>query len=116
MGWFSRAPERRSAPRFQADVPLVVSLVADEEISSLRAQADSISEGGLGFRGVEGLSAGETVSLEIRLPNATQPIWVEGTVRHDSGHYGLQFASLSDEQRKLIRRYCRLQPRQKRRA
>jgi hypothetical protein len=41
---------------------------------------------------------------------------VEAVATHNSGHYGLRFTSLTDEQRKLIKRYCRLQPRQKRRA
>ncbi|HKU19730.1 MAG TPA: PilZ domain-containing protein [Terriglobales bacterium] len=116
MAWFSRATERRGSPRFQAEVPLVVSLVADEEIASVRALADGISEGGLSVSNLQGLPIGQSVSLEIRLPIAAQPIWVEAVVTHDSGHYGLRFTSLTEEQRNLIRRYCRLQPRQKRRA
>lgn len=114
MAWFSRAPERRACPRFQADVPLVISLVADEEIASLRAKADGISEGGLSISGLQGMAVGQAVSLEVHLPIATQPIWVEAVVRHDAGHYGLQFTALSNEQRELIKRYCRLQPREKR--
>jgi c-di-GMP-binding flagellar brake protein YcgR len=116
MAWFSRAPDRRTSPRFQAEVPLVVSLVADEDIASVRALADGISEGGLSVSNLQGLPVGQSVSLEIRLPISTQPIWVEAVVTHDSGHYGLRFTSLTGEQRKLIQRYCRLQPRQKRRA
>jgi len=114
MAWFSRAPDRRTSTRFQAEVPLVVSVVADQEISSVRVQADGISQGGLSVSGLEGMGVGQPVSLEIRLPIATQPIWVEAVVRHNTGRYGLQFNSLSDEQRKLIKRYCGLQPRQKR--
>ena len=96
-------------------MPLVVSVVGEREIASLRAQADGISEGGLSLRGVEGMRTGQAVSLEMHLPIATQPIWVEALVRHDTGYYGLQFQSLSDAQEKLIKRYCRLQPREKRR-
>ncbi len=114
MAWFSRTHDRRTCPRFQADVPLVISLVGDEEIASLHAKADGISEGGLSVNGLQGLGAGQAVSLEVRLPIATQPIWVEAVVRHDAGHYGLQFTALSTEQRELIKRYCRLQPREKR--
>jgi PilZ domain-containing protein len=116
MAWFSRAPDRRTFPRFEAEVPLVISLVAEQEIASVRALADGISEGGLSVSNLQGLLVGQAVSLEIRLPTATQPIWVEAVATHNSGHYGLRFTSLTDEQRKLIKRYCRLQPRQKRRA
>ena len=92
----------------------MVSLVGEREIASLHAQADGISEGGLSLSGLEGIRVGQAVSLEMHLPIATQPMWVEAEVRHNTGHYGLQFRSLSDAQRKLIRRYCGLQPRQKR--
>ena len=116
MAWFSGGPDRRVSPRFQAEVPLVVSVVGERDIASLRAQADGISEGGLSLSGVEGMRVGQTVSLEMYLPIATQPIWVEAMVRHDGGHYGVQFQSLSDAQKKLIKRYCSLQPREKRYA
>ncbi|HEY6935919.1 MAG TPA: PilZ domain-containing protein [Terriglobales bacterium] len=115
MARFSGPPDRRVSPRFQAEVPLVVSVVGEREIASLRAQADGISEGGLSLSGIEGMRTGQAVSLEMHLPIATHPIWVEALVRHDSGHYGLQFQSLSAAQKKLIKRYCSLQPRQKRR-
>jgi c-di-GMP-binding flagellar brake protein YcgR len=115
MAWFSRASDRRADPRFQADVPVVISLVADEEIASLRANADGISAGGLSVNGLQGVGPGQAISLEIHLPIATQPIWVEAVVRHNAGRYGVQFTGLSNEQRELIKRYCRLQPRQKRR-
>jgi len=115
MARVSGPPDRRISPRFQAEVPLVVSVVGEREIASLRAQADGISEGGVSLRGVEGMRTGQAVSLEMHLPIATQPIWVEALVRHDSGHYGLQFQSLSDAQKKLIKRYCSMQPPEKRR-
>lgn len=110
-----RAPDQRKSPRFAAEVPLVISVVGDEEISSLRTLANGISLGGLSARGVDGLVVGQGVSLELHFPNSTQPIWLEGVVRHNSGYYGIQFVSLSEAQGKLIKRYCRLQPRQKRR-
>lgn len=113
MAWFSRTSERRGSHRYQAEVPLVISVVGEEEIASLRALADGISEGGLSVSGLQGLDLGERVSLEVRLPNATHSLWVEAVVRHQSGYHGLQFLSLTPAQKQLIRRYCRLQPRQK---
>ena len=115
MAWFARAPDRRTSHRFQAEVPVVLSVVGDDEIASVRALAHGIGEGGLSLAELEGLQVGQPVSLEMCLPNATQPIWVEATVRHNSGHCGLQFVSLGEPQKQLIKRYCRLQPREKRR-
>lgn len=111
----SRTPDQRKFRRFEAEIPLVVSVVEDEEISAVRTLANGISLGGLSARGVDGLVVGQGVSLELHFPNSTQPIWLEGVVRHNSGYYGIQFVSLSEAQGKLIKRYCRLQPRQKRR-
>jgi c-di-GMP-binding flagellar brake protein YcgR len=111
-----RTPNRRKFPRFQAEIPLVVSIVQDDEISSVRARADGISLGGLSAAGLEGLVVGQGVSLEMHLPNARQPMWLEGVVRHISGYYGVQFVTLSEGQEKLIKRYYRLQPREKRRS
>lgn len=116
MAWFSRTPDRRTSPRFQAEVPLVLSVVGDEEIASVRATADGISEGGLSVSGLEGLRVGQPVSLEMHLPNTTQPIWLEATVRYNAGRCGLQFAALGEQQKQLIKRYCKLQPREKRRS
>ncbi len=109
-----RAPDRRKFPRFEAKVPLVINVVKDEEISTVRALADGISLGGFSAAGLEGLAEGQGISLEIQLPIATQPMWVEAIVRHSNGCYGVEFVSLSEAQQRLIKRYCRLQPRQKR--
>ena len=116
MAWFSRPPDRRTSTRFQAEVPVIISVVGDEEIASVRVLAKSIGEGGLSTVAIEGLEAGQPVSLEIHLPNATHPIWVEATVRHNSERCGLQFSSLGQQQKQLIKRYCRLQPPEKRRS
>lgn len=114
LRWLSRTPDRRAYPRFQAEVPIVVSLVGDEAIASVHTLADGISETGLCLAGLRGLRVGDAISLELHLPNATEPIWLEAVVRHDAAHSGLQFTEITPTQRKLIRRYCRLQPPQKR--
>lgn len=115
MRWLSEPPDQRRLPRFEADVPAIASLVDDNEITSVRVRCNGISEGGVSVLGVEGLALGDLVSLELHIPVATQPIWVDAVVRHNTECYGLEFLPLSDEQRNAIRRYCRVQRRQKRR-
>lgn len=109
-----RAPDRRKFPRFEAKVPFVVNVVEDEEISTVRALANGISLGGFSTAGLEGLEEGQGISLELQFPNATQPMWVEAIVRHSNGRCGVEFVSLSEAHQRLIKRYCRLQPPQKR--
>lgn len=109
-----RHPERREASRFAAEIPVVISLVQEQEILTMRALAKGISLGGFSAPGLEALPVGQSVSLEIHLPISPEPLWAEGVVRHSGGSHGVQFVSLSEAQQKLIKRYCRLQPRQKR--
>ncbi|SRR5579872_585513 len=116
MRWFSRPPDRRRSPRFKADVPVVTSVIGDREILPLRARCDSISETGVSAAGLEALALDRTVTLELHIPVATKPIWVEAIVRRSGQRCVLEFTSLTDDQRKLIKRYCRLQPEQKRRC
>ena len=59
---------------------------------------------------------GDRVTLELDIPVATaRHIWVEAIVRRSGEPCALEFLSLTDDQRKLIKRYCRLQPEEKRR-
>lgn len=121
MPWFSRLPEQRRFPRFKADIPAIASLVRESEIVSLRTRCDSISEGGVGARGrgLEPMRVGDLVTMELHIPVSGQPIWVDTIIRyvlarHKNGLCGLEFPSLSEDQRRIINRYCRLQPLKKR--
>jgi hypothetical protein len=115
MGWFSRPPDKRRSARFKADVPIIASLVGDREIIPVRVRCHSISETGLSASGLSSLKADEKVTLELHIPVSASAIWVEAIVRRSGDPCGLEFLSLNDDQRKLIRRYCRLQPQEKRR-
>lgn len=121
MPWFSRPPDKRRFPRFKADVPATANLVRDREIISFRTRCDSISEGGVGARGrgLEPLHLGDLVTMELHIPVAIQPVWVDTIVRyvvarHKTGRCGLEFLSLSEDQRSVIKRYCQQQPLKKR--
>ena len=110
MRWFSRPPDRRRSARFKADVRVVVILVGNTEVTPVRAHCENISETGLTASGLSSLAIGDRVTLELDIPVATRRIWVEATVRRNGEHCALEFISLNNDQRNLIKRYCRLQP------
>lgn len=110
MSSSSPGSDQRHFPRFQADVPAIASLVSDSEILSFRVWCDNISEGGVGTFGLESVALGDLVSFELHIPISKQPVWVDAIVRHGGGRRGLEFLPLGDDQRSLIKRYCRLQP------
>lgn len=116
MPWFSRTPDRRSFPRFQAEIPVLVTLVGDKEIASLRTLSKGISQAGISLFPLPSLTVGDTVSLEIQLPTARESLWLNAKVRHNMPHCGLEFNGISPEQRKAIDHYCRLQPYEKSQA
>ena len=68
---------------------------------------------------MEPLRLGDLVTLELHFPVSAQPIWVDTIVRYvvlhrRTGQCGLQFLSLSEDQRSVIKRYCEQQPLKKR--
>jgi PilZ domain len=93
---------------------VVASLIGDRDIISLRTRCESISEGGAGAPGLESFAVGDLVTLELHLPVSANPIWVDTVVRYSStARCGLEFRFLGPDQRKLIKHYCRLQPKEK---
>jgi c-di-GMP-binding flagellar brake protein YcgR len=116
MPWVPRPSERRRFPRFKADVPAIASIVGDIQIGSVRTWCSSISEGGVDAPSLQSLALGELVTLELNLPVSTQPIRVDTIVmRRGTDRCGLEFTSLSNYQRNLIKRYCHLHPKEKHR-
>jgi hypothetical protein len=89
-------------------------MVGDRNIISVRTRCESISEGGMGTPGLESLGLGDFVTLELHLPVSAHPIWVDTVVRYSSAmRCGLEFRLIGPNQRKLIKHYCRLQPKEK---
>jgi c-di-GMP-binding flagellar brake protein YcgR len=116
MRWFSRPPDRRRSKRFKADVRVIITLVGTTDVIPLRAHGVSISEAGFSALGLSTLTVGDRVTLELDIPVATtRHIWVDAIVRRSGEPCALEFLSLTDDQRELIKRYCRLQPEEKRR-
>jgi hypothetical protein len=114
MLWFSHPLDRRRFPRFKADVLATANLVLEDKVLSLRTRCDSISEGGVDASGLQSLALGDLVTLWLYLPVSMQPVWVDTiVVRRSSDRCGLEFLSLRDDQRNLIKRYCHLQPKER---
>src|SRR5512135_589873 len=116
MRWFSRPPDRRRSARFKADVRVFVTLVGNTELVPVRARCESISEAGLSASGLSSLASGDRVTLELDVPVTTRHIWVEAVVRRSGDPCALEFVSLNEEQRNVIKRYCRLQPEERHRC
>lgn len=122
MPWFSHAPEQRRSLRFKANIHTVATLIRERDIVSFRALCDTISEGGVGAHGhgLQSLVMGDLVALELYIPVSTHALSVNSVVRYihgrrNAGRCGLQFQSLTEEQRDLIKRYCALLPLKRRR-
>lgn len=114
MPWASRPSDQRRFPRFKSDVSAIATVLGDREIMSFRARCDNISEGGLSAHGLSPLALGDRVTLELQLPVSTHPIRVETmVVRRGVDRCGLEFLSLSDYHRNLVKRYCHIQPKEK---
>jgi hypothetical protein len=74
MRWFWQSSDLRRFPRFKADVPVIASLIGDREITPFQSRCESISEGGVGARGLKSCALGDLVTLELHLPVSAQPI------------------------------------------
>jgi TonB family protein len=82
------------------DVTVVRSGVAD----TLPGRSVNLGEGGISAVLAGELLPGESVGVEIRLPQAADPLRARALVRHqDKLRSGLQFVGLSAEQRAAIR-------------
>ncbi|HET7442468.1 MAG TPA: PilZ domain-containing protein [Terriglobales bacterium] len=122
MGRFSDdPPEQRRLPRFKTNIHAVASLVRDSDIVPFPARCETISEGGIGARGrrLDSLVAGDLVVLELYIPLLNHAFTANSIVRYVEDRRriprcGLQFLSLTDGQRALIKRYCQFLPSKRR--
>ena len=74
-------------------------------------QISDISEGGVRFRAARFIPVHNKLLIRLRLPNqktieaVAQPAWIKELRTVDQYEIGAKFISLSDADRKLIRRY-----------
>lgn len=95
---------RRHVARNPVTVPVDVVTLKSGIPNTMPGRCTDLSEGGLGVVVAGRLIPGQSVALELRLPNVGLPIRARAQVRYQNDlHYGLQFLGLSMEQREMIR-------------
>ncbi len=101
-------PSRRRAPRFQMQTPIDVTVLRSGIPDTLPGRAVNVCE-----RGIAGVLAGElvpgdTVGVELWLPQAANPLRTRAVVRYqDRLRCGLEFIGFSPEQRMAIRDWAK---------
>src|SRR5579872_3385811 len=105
-GW--RGPSRRRVPRFRMDAPLDVTVLRSGIPDTVPGRAVNVCERGIAAVLAAELAAGESVGVEVRLSPATEPLRTRATVRYQEKlRYGLEFMTISPEQRTAIRDWSR---------
>ena len=102
----------RRYPRYEANIPLVATLIGDREVCTVRGQGRVISEGGLGAAMSYAIPIGHVVSLELHLANLTETLRIRAVCRNcRCEQCGFEFVALSGREHEFIARYCRMQAR-----
>ena len=96
---------RRRFPRYRTGLPL---RVRDHLERDLAGYCDIIAEGGVRATLSEALPPGSVVLLQFALPNGPNQLQVWAIVRFyvDPHQHGLEFVSLTEEERLSIRQFC----------
>src|SRR5271163_4244915 len=97
-------PSRRRWLRYRLQALLDVKVVRSGIPDVLPGRSVNLGEGGVSAILAGELLPGEAVGVEIRLPQAADPLRTRALVRHqDNLRSGLEFVGLSVEQRAAIR-------------
>ena len=95
---------RRRFSRYPTDIALDVVALQSGIPNNMPGRCTDLSEAGLGAVVAGALIAGQSVAIELRLPNVGVPVRARAQVRYqDRLRCGLQFVGLSVEQREKIR-------------
>jgi TonB family protein len=95
---------RRRVPRNPITVPLEVIALQSGIPNGMPGRCTDLSEAGVGVVIAGELVAGQSVAIELRLPNVGLPVRARAQVRYqDRLRCGLQFVGLPLEQREKIR-------------
>ena len=92
----------RISPRHVFETMIQILLQRDSTELSLQGWVRNLSESGLGAFVADALIVGESVTLEIPLPNYDKQVIPAKVVRALGTEYGFQFTALSGEQRRQI--------------
>lgn len=93
----------RRVPRFPLSVPADVTVLRSGIPFSIPGRSVTLGELGLGIVLAGQLHPGDSVGVEFRLPDAGGPFRLKAVVRYQALlHCGLEFVSLTSEQKTLI--------------
>ena len=99
--------QRRRGSRYTLQVPLDVTVLRWGIPDTVPGRSLDLSPNGLAAILAGEFNPGEKVGVEIRLPQNENPIRTRALVRHhDKLRCGFEFIGLSDEERKIIRRWA----------
>jgi hypothetical protein len=99
----ARGSVDRISPRHVFETRIQILLQRDSAKLGLQGWVRNLSESGLGAFVAEALIVGESVTLEIPLPDCDKQVVPAKVVRAMGTEYGFQFTALSAEQRRQIR-------------
>src|SRR5215471_4953374 len=100
----------RISPRHTFETRIWIRLPRASRTLTLQGWVRNLSESGLGAFVAEALTLGESVTLEIPLPDSGKQVIPAKVVRALGTEYGFQFTALSAEQRIQIRAILKGRP------
>jgi TonB family protein len=105
-GW--SGPSRRRVPRFRMQAPLDVTVLRSGIPDAVPGRSVNVCERGIAAVLAGELNPGESVGVEVRLSAVGEPLRTRATVRYqDKLLYGLEFMTLSEQQRAAIRDWAK---------
>jgi TonB family protein len=106
QGW--GGPSRRRVPRFEMQAPLDVTVLRSGIPDTVPGRSVNLCERGIAAMLAGELVPGETVGIEVKLPQVSSALRMRAMVRHqDRLRCGLEFLGLSAEQRAAIRDWAK---------
>ena len=99
--------EFRRHTRRDIDVRIKIAINNNGVQTYVYGRGNDIAEGGMAAYVSMEMAIGARVKMEVQLPYSQQPLKIVATVRNRHGfRYGLEFTTVSDQDREIIRRAC----------
>jgi len=99
--------EFRRHTRRDIDVRIKIAINNNGVQTYVYGRGNDIAEGGMAAYVSMEMGVGSRIKMEVQLPYSQQPLKIVATVRNRHGfRYGLEFTTVSDQDREIIRRAC----------
>lgn len=104
-GWAPNAGVgRRTLPRYHVAAPVDIVVLKSGVPETIPGRSVDLGEGGIGAIAASELQPGQSVGIEIFLPQVSQPVRARATVKYQQHlHCGLQFLGLSRQEHEILR-------------